>query len=92
MSAVSAFETATKYRIRKWNDIRDLAIGFEAAVVAEGFEMLSILAKHASRGGILQGTHRDPFDRLLAAQSLIEDMPIVTNDPAFRAFGVETLW
>jgi PIN domain nuclease of toxin-antitoxin system len=92
VSAVSAFEAATKYRIGKWSDIRDLATSFEAAVLAEGFELLAISAQHASRGGLLEGVHRDPFDRLLAAQSLIEGIPIVTNDPAFAVFGAEVVW
>ena len=36
--------------------------------------------------------HKDPFDRMLAAQALIENMPLLTNDPAFRSFKVNVLW
>ena len=91
-SAVSAFEAGTKYRIGKWRDIEELALNFEQAVRAENFGLLAISAAHASCGGLLGGSHRDPFDRLLAAQSLIESLPLVTNDPAFQAFAVETVW
>jgi PIN domain nuclease of toxin-antitoxin system len=91
-SAVSAFEAATIYRLAKWADIHTLALSFDAAVRAEGFESLPITVQHASRGGLLVGAYRDPFDRLLAAQSLVEAMPIVTNDPMFETFGVPTLW
>jgi PIN domain nuclease of toxin-antitoxin system len=91
-SAVSAFEAATKYRLGKWNDAHALAVSFDSAVRDEGFQLLSITAQHASRGGLLPGDHRDPFDRLLAGQCLVERMIFVTNDRAFRAFGVETLW
>jgi PIN domain nuclease of toxin-antitoxin system len=40
----------------------------------------------------LPGAQRDPFDRMLAAQALIEDVALVTNDPAFGAFGVKVVW
>jgi PIN domain nuclease of toxin-antitoxin system len=41
---------------------------------------------------LLAARHRDPFDRILAAQALLEDLPLVTNDPAFAGFGVKLLW
>ncbi len=65
---------------------------------ADGFGLLAIGWTHAAR---LQGLpfprvagklHRDPFDRLLAAQALDERIPIVTRDPAFAAYGVATIW
>lgn len=65
---------------------------------ADGFEVLAIDWTHATR---LQGLsfprltgklHRDPFDRLLAAQALSERIPIVTRDPALAAYGVATIW
>ena len=51
-----------------------------------------IALEHARLVGGLADTHRDPFDRLLAAQSLVEHMPLMTSDPVFKAFGVETVW
>jgi PIN domain nuclease of toxin-antitoxin system len=42
--------------------------------------------------GSLSGAHRDPFDRMLAAQAQIEDLPLVTADPVFRTFGTRVLW
>ena len=65
---------------------------------ADGFDLLAIDWLHATR---LQGLpfprlagkpHRDPFDRLLAAQALCERIPIVTRDPALGAYGVATIW
>jgi PIN domain nuclease of toxin-antitoxin system len=38
------------------------------------------------------GAHRDPFDRLIAAQSLLENIPVVTNDPGVAGFGVAVVW
>jgi PIN domain nuclease of toxin-antitoxin system len=53
---------------------------------------LAISLEHGRLGGLLPGLHRDPFDRILAAQALLQDLPLVTNDPAFPAFGVKVLW
>ena len=53
---------------------------------------LPIALEHAHRAGSLQGGHRDPFDRLLAAQALAEDIPVVTVDPAFQMFNVRVIW
>lgn len=92
VSSVSAFEMATKFRIGKWPGIGELAKNFETAIRAENFLLLPIEASHATRGGLLEGSHRDPFDRLIAAQSLVEGVPLVTNDRAFKEFGVETAW
>ena len=52
----------------------------------------SAISDHAIRAGLLPGPHRDPFDRLLAAQALTENLVLVTRDPIFADFGVETLW
>ena len=42
--------------------------------------------------GLLHGEHRDPFDRLIAAQALAEGLTVVTFDPEFAAFGYKVLW
>ena len=55
-------------------------------------ESLSVSITHAIQAGMLPGTHRDPFDRLLIAQSRIEDLPIVTADPVFAAHDVDVIW
>ena len=57
-----------------------------------GFEEPRLTWAHGDKAGRLEGPHKDPFDRLLAAQSLIEGMPLVTADPAFRGFGVQVIW
>jgi PIN domain nuclease of toxin-antitoxin system len=48
--------------------------------------------EHGHLAGSLPGAHRDPFDRMLAAQAQIENVPLVTGDPVFRAFGTRVLW
>jgi PIN domain len=61
-------------------------------IEAAGFAWLPISAEHAWRVRELPPHHRDPFDRLLIAQSLTEGMPIVSGDAHLRAYGVETRW
>jgi PIN domain nuclease of toxin-antitoxin system len=47
---------------------------------------------HALRAGGFHIEHRDPFDRMLAAQSALEAAPLITRDPVFAAFGVAIVW
>jgi PIN domain nuclease of toxin-antitoxin system len=55
-------------------------------------DVLPISLEHALRAGSLEGTHRDPFDRILIAQSRVEGLPVVTKDPVFREYGVAVIW
>jgi PIN domain nuclease of toxin-antitoxin system len=57
-----------------------------------GFELMSIELQHAFRAGALPPIHRDPFDRMLVAQAQIEELPILTADPAISRYNVETIW
>ena len=92
VSAASAWEIAIKYRIGKLPDARIVADDIAAAIVAEGFNQLSVSVRHAQRAGNLNGHHRDPFDRMLIAQALTEDLTLVSNEKAFDAYGVSRLW
>lgn len=92
VSAVSAFEIATKYRLGKLPQAAELALDFDGARRRQGFGALSITIPHAVRGGALSGAHKDPFDRLLIAQALVEDLVLVSNETLFDSFGVQRLW
>ena len=65
---------------------------FHDAVREDGFVHLNLHYAHALRAGMLPGEHRDPFDRAIAAQGLVEQLPVVTGDRAFAAFGCKVLW
>lgn len=91
-SAVSAWEIANKVRIGKWPEVRRFGERFTEHAQEQQIELLSVSAEHARLAGLMPGEHRDPFDRMLAAQSQLEDMPLVTADPAFRAFGTKVVW
>jgi PIN domain nuclease of toxin-antitoxin system len=92
VSAASAWEITTKARLGKLPGAGDVAADVAACVAAQGFLSLDITLLHAQRAGSLSGTHRDPFDRMLIAQSQIEDVALVTDDEAFDAFDVRRLW
>lgn len=92
VSAASAWEIATKYRSGKLNFARALAENFIPRVTAAGYQLLPITAEHALRAGRLPGDHKDPFDRMLAAQAIHEDLPLLSNDPQLDVFGVRREW
>ncbi len=92
VSAVSAWEICTKVRIGKLPTAYAVCANFHAVVARNGFEPLAISVEHGRAAGRLPGPHKDPFDRMLAAQALIEDVLLVTNDPAFAGFGVKVIW
>jgi PIN domain nuclease of toxin-antitoxin system len=88
VSAVSAIEIAIKRSLNKLEAPDDLL----GAVEAAGFIPITIDFATATRLGSLPPHHRDPFDRLLVAQALTEDVPMVTRDPSIRAYGIRTIW
>jgi PIN domain nuclease of toxin-antitoxin system len=92
VSAVSAIEVVTKHRLGKLAEADSLAMRFEAVVAEQGFGALPITLGHAALAGRLALAHRDPFDRLLIAQSLIEGVPLLSNERLFDEAGVERIW
>jgi PIN domain nuclease of toxin-antitoxin system len=92
VSAASAWEIATKARIGKLKGVERLLSNFEALMAADHFVLLAMAHSHALLAGSLTHEHRDPFDRMLAAQALIEDATLITDDAALRGFGARTLW
>ncbi len=92
VSAVSAMEITTKVRLGKLPSVKALAESFEAQILMRGFAPLAIELAHAERAGSMPGEHRDPFDRLLMAQALIEDLALVSNEKIFNSYGVTRLW
>lgn len=92
VSAASAMEVATKYRIGKLPDAALLVRDFEAIVASQGFAELPISVRHARLAGEMNISHKDPFDRFLIAQAQAEDMVLVSNEQLFDAFAVKRLW
>lgn len=92
VSAASAWEIATKQRLGRLDGVPEASRRFAELVAADGFLHLPVTYLHSLRAGGYDVAHRDPFDRMLAAQSEIEALILVTRDPAFAVFGTRTLW
>ena len=92
VSAASAWELAIKFRSGKLPRAGDLVSNFLSEVEREGFQLLPISAEHGIRAGLLAGPHKDPFDRMLIAQSQAENTPIISNEIVFENYGIRRLW
>jgi PIN domain nuclease of toxin-antitoxin system len=87
VSAASAWEVAIKIGLGRLRPTRTV----EQAASESGFLELPVTFRHAERVAALPAHHRDPFDRLLIAQAETEELTLVTRDPVFRRYAVETI-
>lgn len=92
VSAASAWEISTKHRLGRLPQIGPLLTELPEHVAGQGFSSLDITVDHGLRAGTLAGAHRDPFDRMLAAQAQAERLTLVSSDEVFDAFGVARIW
>jgi PIN domain nuclease of toxin-antitoxin system len=92
VSIATAWEIAIKLSLGKLRIGGSLDRFLPEQLAANGFQPLAIDLKHAARVATLPFHHRDPFDRLLAAQALEEDLRIVTADPVFARYGLKRVW
>lgn len=92
VSSVSAWEVSTKYRLGKLPEAKEIAENFAALVESSQMTPLPITIEHALRAGALERYHRDPFDRMLIAQSQVERVAVVTKDAAFADYDIDLLW
>ncbi len=92
VSAASAWEIATKHRIGKYPQGGRIIEEWSLRLRADRFQELPITSTHALRAGRLPGAHRDPFDRMLAAQGLLEDLPVLSADHAVSDLGAPRIW
>jgi PIN domain nuclease of toxin-antitoxin system len=94
VSPASYWELAIKISIGKLALQRRFEDFLDACEYQYRFEVLPITAAHAAQVATLPfpGTHRDPFDRLLIAQAIVEQMPVVTGDPEFDEYPVKRIW
>lgn len=91
VSVASAWEMSIKISIGKWPEAVDLLDRFEETAEAFEFQILQINLAHVRRSGMLPLAHRDPFDRILAAQALVEGLTVVSADPALAALGAPVM-
>jgi PIN domain nuclease of toxin-antitoxin system len=92
ISAASIWEIATKHRIGKSPGIAAIIADLDRVIADQGFVGLPINLRHGQVAGALPGPHRDPFDRMLIAQAMLENLVLVSNEQSFDAYGVTRLW
>lgn len=92
VSAASAFEIAIKFALGKLPHAASVASDIRGYVESQQFQCLAIDFAHAEKAGALAGPARDPFDRLLVAQSIIEGLDLVSNEKPFDAYPIRRLW
>ncbi len=93
VSAASAWEISTKFRLGKLPGADAIVRNFEGYVAELGAQPLDVSMSHALLGGSLGWVHRDPFDRMLAAQALIEGHRLISRDSVFSDVqGLEVIW
>ena len=92
ISAATVWELAIKAHAKGWEEARVLLLDAEKAMQLDGMSPLSISLAHAREAGSLPLVHRDPFDRVLAAQARVEGLQIVSNERLFDAYGVSRIW
>ncbi|MGL4609657.1 MAG: type II toxin-antitoxin system VapC family toxin [Trueperaceae bacterium] len=93
VSAVTAWELAVKYHLGKLPQAAEIIKDFYGLIARMGYLTLDVKPHHGLLGASFQHSHRDPFDRLLAAQSQLEKVPLVTADDAVKSLpGLQWFW
>ena len=92
LSVASCWEMAIKASLGKLSLPGAVDRFMQDQIEVNGFTLLAISLEHVSGVAGLPFHHRDPFDRLLAAQALAEDLSVVSADPIFRRYGVTRVW
>jgi PIN domain nuclease of toxin-antitoxin system len=92
VSPATYWEIAIKIALRKYALPEPFAVFMEREIVINDFRILPIELKHVTPLTTMPFHHRDPFDRLLIAQAMVEQIPIVSSDPAFNAYPITRLW
>jgi PIN domain nuclease of toxin-antitoxin system len=89
VSAASVWEISTKFRLGRLPQAKSVAKNVPEWIIKAGFQPLSIAPEHAQLAGAWKIVHRDPFDRMLAAQARIEDLPLATVDTMLSSFPIK---
>jgi PIN domain nuclease of toxin-antitoxin system len=93
VSAASVWEIAIKFKAGKLPSAHHFIGQVSSYLASQQFTVLAISAEHALRAGLLAGHHRDPFDRMLVAQALEENLDgLVSNDEKLDGYGVNRIW
>jgi PIN domain nuclease of toxin-antitoxin system len=91
-SAVNIFEMSLKFHAGKWSEIKPIVDDPDTAMQTLGAIQLPIYSSHARLAGAFPSSHKDPFDRLIAAQAILEQLTLLSADPMMDGFGVQRIW
>jgi PIN domain nuclease of toxin-antitoxin system len=91
VSSATAWEIATKYRINKLPEAKQIVEEYAQILQQSKFIELAIASAHALRAGSLPILHRDPFDRMIMAQAELENLPVITYDEAFQTGLIQVI-
>lgn len=91
VSSASAWEIATKYRMGKLPEAKQLVEQYLQILHQANFIELAITTAHALRAGSLPIAHRDPFDRMIMAQAELESLLVITYDKAFQTGLIQVI-
>jgi PIN domain nuclease of toxin-antitoxin system len=92
VSAATVWEISLKHRQGKLPELSGVLADLPGLLQADGFEALPISLAHGLRAGGYSQPHRDPFDRLLAAQAELDRLVLLTADPQLGTFPCQILW
>lgn len=92
LSLASCWEIAIKAGLGKLQLEESSSIYIPSALLRSGFKLLPITLEHATDVERLPLLHRDPFDRMLVAQSLVEGIPVISIDKQLDAYGIQRVW
>ena len=90
-SAASLWEVAIKHALAR-QDFRVEPRRLRRGLIDNGWRELAISSEHAVATEDLPPIHKDPFDRLIISQALVDGIPVICADPAFDAYGVTRIW
>lgn len=89
---VSAYEIGIKVQSGKLEFARNIWTNLPAIIAGNAFHNLSVNIEHSLLASKLPTNHRDPFDRLLAAQEIVERMDLITIDARLKDLGARVVW
>lgn len=92
LSVASLWEIAIKVSIGKLTLAEPYATFIPQQLARNDIDLLPLRLPHLSTIASLPFHHRDPFDRMLIAQAMVEGVPIISSDGAFDAYGIERVW
>ena len=92
VSWASPWEVAIKVSLKKLDLGGEFRGFFPQQMLRSYFEWIQVTDNHLAAVAALPFHHKDPFDRLLIAQAVTENLPIISNDPLFDQYGVDRRW